>query len=180
MKKGTGNKYYVGLKGDISGIDGDWNIFNGVYCDSTKTGEQLTGKNIFKLIKGEKVRQVYRDIHRKLEKNPEKEFNFRIRCDSSTLYQLFSMRIRKQGDFIEYCVQLADEKPLRKSIRLDYNHKDKNSVAVCAWCKNFKEDANLDKWLPVEKIFENTPESFQIDQDICPACKAIIEKELNA
>ena len=180
MKNGVSNKYYVSLKGDISGIDGDWNIFTGVHCNSTKTGEQLTGKNIFKIIKGENVKQLYRDIHNKLEKYPEKEFNFKIRCDSPTSYRLFAMRVRKHGDFVEYCLQLADEKPLTKSIRLDYNHKDKNSVSICAWCKNFKEDAKSNTWLPVEKIFENTPESFQIDQDICPACRSVIEKELNA
>ena len=180
MKQGTINKYYVGLDGIISGIDGDWNIFSGVHCNSTKSDENLIGKNIFKMIKGKNVVKLYKDIHSRLDENPEKKLNFRIRCDSSSSYRLFSMKVRKQNNFIEYCVQLDEEKSLRKAIRLDYNYKDENSITICAWCKNFKKDNKSDEWLPVEQIFDNAPESFQINQDICPSCRLIIDKELSA
>ncbi|MCP4723594.1 MAG: hypothetical protein GY863_01085 [bacterium] len=163
----------------ILDVIGNWDDFADSNGGKNISKPDIIGRNMLDFIAGEHVKHIYKQMHDIIIRSESKEIAFKYRCDSHLVRRYMSMRIKNSNSNSQYISKVEEEVPFDNKINIEYDNRTGEIVVMCSFCKGYRFPKDTQEWKPIEHIFENTPDVFQISHGICKKCLKIAEASMN-
>ncbi len=195
----AGIAYLVLPNGRIAACGGtDWAGFAQANGGRDLEPARVIGRDLFAIIQGEPVRQVYRRFHDVLLRGASKRVAFSFRCDCPELRRDLSLSItpvHRDGATTAFLYQseIRDEQ-VRPRIPLfdfasgrfpaDRAGDERPIVTLCSYCQRVAWPVGAEgaarSWIEADTYYrQGGPTDIRVSHGMCPDCHRRLMRELN-
>lgn len=159
--------YKIDQKDIIISTNEDWSEF----AHENDYEQNVVGKCLWDFISDDTLVVLWKDLLKHVRKT-KRSVILEYRCDASNRKRHMTISIIP-GDVIEFRSKLIKEE-LQEELGIDLT----KLIKSCSWCKRLhykSEWVDIDMYLKVARMFEETKVLPKITHGICPDCAAYLK-----